>query len=140
MVEDRQQVAQSHGDDEQRFSFVDLGQRMPSQGFALPIRGAAELPLSSLEPSVLERLVAEIVYRHDHRGVQFYGRSGQAQYGLDIVEARPDGGYTLYQVKRYQELTEGKLRRAVTDYAGEPRSHSGMAFHHAGSARTGSSW
>lgn len=122
MVEEPQQVVQSHGDDEQRLSFVELGQRMPSQTFALPIRGAAELPLSSLEPSVLERLVAEIVYRHDHRGVQFYGRSGQAQYGLDIVEARPDGGYTLYQVKRYQELTEGKLRRAVTDYAGEPRS------------------
>lgn len=121
MSEDPQPTGHSQENDGQRLAFAELARRVPSADFAPPIRNAPELPLRELEPGVLERLAAELVYRHDHRGVQFYGRSGQKQHGLDIVEARPDGGYTLYQVKRYQELTEAKLREAVQDYAGEPR-------------------
>ena len=108
--------------DDHPVTYAELVRRVPSTGFAPPLPNPAELPLRELEPAVLERLAAELVNRHDHRGVQFYGRSGQAQHGLDVVELRPDGGYTLYQVRRYQELTPAKLRNAVEDYAGAPRA------------------
>lgn len=121
MSEEPHQTEDSHDTDVVQPSFAEIRRRVPSNAFAPPIAGVPELPLRDLEPIVLERLVAELVYRHDHRGVQFYGRSGQKQYGLDVVEARPDGGYTLYQVKRYQELTPNQLRDAVEAYAGEPR-------------------
>ncbi|WP_454857537.1 hypothetical protein [Promicromonospora soli] len=121
MSEEPHETENSHDADVVQPSFAEIARRVPSKAFAPPIAGVPELPLRDLEPIVLERLVAQLVYRHDHRGVQFYGRSGQKQYGLDVVEARPDGGYTLYQVKRYQEITPDQLRDAVEAYAGEPR-------------------
>jgi hypothetical protein len=54
--------------------------------------------------------------------VQFYGRSGQGQHGLDIVERERAGSRSLYQVKRYQELSATKLREAVQEYSGSPRA------------------
>ena len=109
-------------DNERTLSFAELTRRMASTGFAPPLSNAPELPLRDLEPAVLERLAAELVYRNDRRSVQFYGRSGQTQHGLDVVEHRTDGGYTLYQGKRYQQMTPAKLREAVEVYAGPARS------------------
>ncbi|WP_188197567.1 hypothetical protein [Nonomuraea sp. SYSU D8015] len=91
----------------------------------VPMQNPRLLPLAELEPEVFERLVAEMVSRQDNRGTQFYGRSGQKQYGLDIVERQKDSARSLYQVKRYDELTKAKIREAVRDYAGPPR-HSGF--------------
>lgn len=102
-------------------AFADLARREQKTPLPTPIKNEPGLPLSRLEPEVLERLVAEVVYRHDHRGVYLYGRRGQKQHGLDVVEARPDGGRTLYQVKRYQALSPKKMRDAVEEYAGAPR-------------------
>lgn len=80
------------------------------------------LPFHLLHPETFERLIAEIVYlRRDNRGARFYGRRGQKQYGLDIVENMNDETRTLYQVKRYQDVTPAQLRSAVTDFAGDPR-------------------
>lgn len=55
-----------------------------------------------------------------HHTVLFYGRRGQKQYGLDIVEyART--GTVVYQVKRFQTITATQLRAAVVEYATAPR-------------------
>ncbi|MGW9211235.1 hypothetical protein ACWGR4_30170 [Embleya sp. NPDC055664] len=65
--------------------------------------------------------MAELVSRRHNLGVQFYGRSGQEQYGLDIVERRLNHRRTLYQVKRYAVITPAKLRAAVVEYADSAR-------------------
>ncbi|MFD8985983.1 hypothetical protein [Streptomyces sp. NPDC059564] len=98
-----------------------LGSRRQQVSLPLPLQNPAQLPLHELQPEVFERLVAEMVSRHDNRGVQFYGRSGQKQHGLDVVEREPGGLRSLYQVKRYASLTRPLIRSAVVDYAGSPR-------------------
>lgn len=111
------------GTDLVELSYVDLVRRVPDHGrLPLPARAATTLPMGDLDPELFERLVAEVVQRRDNRGVQFYGRRGQAQHGLDIVAREPSLDRRLYQVRRYQELTPARLRDAVVDYAGPPSS------------------
>jgi hypothetical protein len=98
---------------------------LPSQ---VPTVSPAALPFHELDPEAFERLVAEVVSRRDHRGVQFYGRRGQKQYGLDVVEHEPSGERSLYQVKRYQVLTPSDIEDAVTDYAVSPNSDAPRRF------------
>ncbi|GAA2497304.1 hypothetical protein [Streptomyces longisporus] len=86
-----------------------------------PIQNPALLPFNELDPEVFERVVAEVVSRRHNLGVQFYGRRGQKQHGLDIVEREPSQRRSLYQVKRYQQITEAQLREAVETYAGPVR-------------------
>jgi hypothetical protein len=88
----------------------------------IPMQDPDLLPLASLDPESLERLVAELVSRQDNLGSQFYGRRGQKQWGLDIVELESVGVRRLYQVKRFQELSSAMIRDAVTDYAGTPKA------------------
>ena len=87
----------------------------------VPIQYSALLPLSSLEPEVFERLIAELITRQHNLDTHFYGRRGQKQFGLDIVERRMDRSTCLYQVKRYQSISRGDLRASVVEYAGRPR-------------------
>ncbi|MFH8894381.1 hypothetical protein [Streptomyces sp. NPDC017949] len=87
----------------------------------MPVQNPKRLPLTELDPEAFEWLITEIVSRQDNRGVQFYGRSGQEQHGLDIVAREPDGRRSLYQVKRYQELTVPRIKSAIKDYAIAPR-------------------
>lgn len=104
-------------------SFAELANRAQTAPLPLPIPNPALLPFHSLEPEVFERVVAELVFRRrDNSGTHFYGRRGQKQYGLDIVEQMKDGGVALYQVKRYQEVGPAQLRSAVEEYAGRPRN------------------
>jgi hypothetical protein len=78
------------------------------------------LPFGELAPPVFERLVAEVVLYGDGLGqVRVYGRSGQAQDGLDIVGG-PVRDRSVYQVRRIKKLTPSALRKAVVDYAGPP--------------------
>ena len=101
--------------------FASFAGKVQSAPLPVPLQNPILLPLANLDPEVLERLAAEIVSRHDNHGVQFYGRRGQAQYGLDIVERKRTGARWLYQVKRYQQLSPGQIAAAVTEYAGDPR-------------------
>ncbi|MFJ8663122.1 restriction endonuclease [Streptomyces sp. NPDC093795] len=113
--------AESGDEDHEELSLVELAARVQRAELPVPVQNPQKLPLDQLDPEVFERLVAEIVSRRDHRGVSFYGRRGQKQYGLDIVEREPDLRRTLYQVKRYSTLTESLLKTAVKEYAGAPR-------------------
>lgn len=108
--------------DTDRLTLPELTRRIQVSSLPLPLQNPSVLPLSSLEPEVFERLVTEIISRRNNLGTQFYGRRGQKQYGLDIVEREHTTRRTLYQVKRYQTLTGSLLREAVTDYAGAPRT------------------
>lgn len=94
-----------------------------------PTRNPKLLPLSDLEPEVFERLAAELVTMQRSPSVHFYGRRGQRQYGLDIVEEQADGTRVLYQVKRYSSAEDLDLRETVAEYAGPPRrrDHEGPA-------------
>lgn len=103
-------------------AFPQLTRHTQRTALPVPIQNPPLLPLSSLDPEVLERLAAEIVSRRDNLGAQFYGRRGQKQYGLDIVERERTLRRSLYQVKRYSTLSAAQLRDAVVvDYAGPPR-------------------
>lgn len=86
-----------------------------------PTRNPKFLPISDLEPEVFERLAAEMVTLQRSPSVHFYGRRGQRQYGLDIVEEQADGTRVLYQVKRYSSAEDFDLRATVATYAGPPR-------------------
>ncbi len=87
----------------------------------IPLQNPVSLPLYDLDPYVLERLAAEVVSHRNNRGAHFYGRSGQKQYGLDIVEFEWDGSTSLYQVKRYKTLSSKQMKRIVEEYAGPAR-------------------
>ena len=77
------------------------------------------LPLNRLDPEIFEKVVAEYVWRlPGTRRVRLYGRRGQADYGLDAVAVTWSGEVTVYQAKRYQQLTPTKIRDAVHEYAG----------------------
>ncbi|MEV0169174.1 hypothetical protein [Nonomuraea fuscirosea] len=102
-------------------TWPQLARHAQTAPLPVPLQNPSLLPLADLEPEVFERLIAEMVSRRDNGGTQFYGRSGQQQYGLDIVELQKDAARALYQVKRYEELTPAKIRQAVEDYAGAPR-------------------
>jgi hypothetical protein len=85
-----------------------------------PRAGASNLPLGDLDPEVLERLLAEMIKRRPNRGAHFYGRRGQAQYGLDILERETEDARGVYQVRRYDVLSPAKITSAVTEYAIKP--------------------
>jgi hypothetical protein len=77
------------------------------------------LPLNRLDPEMFEKVVAEYVWRlPDTRRVRLYGRRGQADYGLDAVAVTRSGEVTVYQAKRFQQLTPAKIKDAVREYAG----------------------
>ncbi|HSA50057.1 MAG TPA: hypothetical protein VLH10_08100, partial [Yinghuangia sp.] len=52
---------------------------------------------------------------------RIYGRSGQAQGGIDIVGRRGAETY-VYQVRRVASFSAADLRQAVWDFAGPPRT------------------
>lgn len=102
--------------------YPELARREQTTPPPLPTPNPPLLPFHALDPEVFERVVAEVVYRRrDHLGTHFYGRRGQKQHGLDIVEHTKEGNTALYQLKRYQEVSPKQLRDAVEEYAGPPR-------------------
>jgi hypothetical protein len=93
--------------------------RRRQQALPPPMAQEALLPLNRLDPEMFEKVVAEYVWRlPGTRRVRLYGRRGQADYGLDAVAVTWSGEVTVYQAKRYQELTPSKIRDAVLEYAG----------------------
>ena len=89
-----------------------------------PLAGGHTLPLGELDPEVLERLAAEMIKRRPNLGAHFYGRRGQSQHGLDILEREAVDSNSVYQVRRYETLTPDKITAAITEYA-DPRPAEG---------------
>jgi len=97
--------------------FADLLRAQQSSPLPTPRAGESNLPLGELDPEVLERLAAEMIKRRPNRGAHFYGRRGQKQYGLDILEREAADANSVYQVRRYEVLTADDITSAVTEYA-----------------------
>src|ERR1700690_74983 len=97
--------------------FADLVRARQSSPLPTPTAGASNLPLGDLDPEMLERFAAEMIKRRPNRGAHFYGRRGQKQYALDIVEREAESSNSVYQVRRYEELTPEKISSAVAEYA-----------------------
>jgi hypothetical protein len=85
----------------------------------IPTLKTFPLPLAHLEPEVFEAFVAELV-SYLGNPVYFYGRRGQKQYGLDIVEWDQPSQPTVYQVKRFQAISPAELRAVVEEFATHP--------------------
>jgi hypothetical protein len=100
---------------------TDLAIRKQATSLPTPVVNPTTLPLSQLEPEAFESLIAEMVSRQPNLGVQFYGRRGQEQYGLDVVKREMNYDRSLFQVKRFAVITPKSLRAAVVAYAGAPR-------------------
>jgi hypothetical protein len=99
--------------------YVDVMRRRQQPPLSPPMAQEFLLPLNRLDPEMFEKVVAEYVWRlPGTRRVRLYGRRGQADFGLDAVAVTWSGEVTVYQAKRYQQLTPAKIRSAVRDYAG----------------------
>ena len=111
----------SLGDEYERRTLVDVLRSVQERAMPVPLQNPTSLPLHQLDPEVFERVMAEVIARQHNLGTYFYGRRGQTQYGLDIVEHETDSRRSLYQVKRYQSVTTRGLDAIVQEYADEPR-------------------
>lgn len=98
-------------------TYPELLQAEQKSPLPTPITGATSLPLGELDPEVLERLAAEMTKRRQNAGAHFYGRRGQTQHGLDVLERELDGTNSVYQVRRYETLTPDMITSAVKEYA-----------------------
>ena len=107
-----------------QLAWSDLGD-VTRQSVAIPVKNPSGLPLGTIDPEAFERLIAEIVTARDNVSVHFYGRRGQRQFGLDIVEELRDGTRVLYQVRRYATISPAQIGQAVRGYAGSSRSRGG---------------
>ena len=99
-------------------SFADVVRARQSAALPTPRAAEPNLPLGDLDPEVLERLAAEMVKRRPNLGAHFYGRRGQKQHGLDVLEREAVDANSVYQVRRYAVLTPDEITSAVTEYAG----------------------
>src|SRR5258708_5563355 len=82
------------------------------------IAGLAELPYFTLGGPRFERLVYELL-QTENQQPWFFGRAGQAQYGVDIV-TEVAGYQTIYQCKNYAKPPSfPEVRDAVTKFESE---------------------
>jgi hypothetical protein len=99
--------------------YIDVIRRRRQAEPPPPMAQELLLPLHQLDPEIFERLVDEYVWRlPDTRRVRLYGRWRQTDYGLDAVAVTWSGDGTVYQAKRYQQLTPTQIKAAVHEYAG----------------------
>src|SRR2546427_4926622 len=74
--------------------------------------GLAQLPYFTLRGPGFERLIYELL-QTENQQPWFFGRFGQAQYGVDLV-TEAAGHQTIYQCKNYVEAPSfPKVRDAV---------------------------
>lgn len=110
-------AGQAGGVELREVAFAELAGVQQASELPTARAGAPNLPLGELDPEVLERLAAEMIKRQQNLGAHFYGRRGQKQHGLDVLEREAVGSNSLYQVRRYDTLTPRKITSAVTEYA-----------------------
>jgi len=75
------------------------------------------LPLGSLSWENFERLCFRLAHRGgDVEDARIYGERGQAQEGIDLYVRRATGDYATWQCKRYQEIKNTDIKKAVTKF------------------------
>ncbi|MET9462602.1 hypothetical protein ABZY05_47755 [Streptomyces canus] len=110
MRDDKDDVIVRSGD-------VSAGSALPEPS---PLTATAPLllPTHELSWEALEHLVVALAVRNDHAlEARPFGRSGQAQDGVDVVAFFSSGTAAVYQAKKYERFTVSDLRKAVLAYA-----------------------
>lgn len=80
-----------------------------------PVHTRADLlPFKELSWQNFERLCLHL----SERGAKVeaawsYGKSGHAQYGIDVLVRMPDGAFHVWQSKRYQSISKAAIKQAV---------------------------
>jgi hypothetical protein len=77
-----------------------------------------ELPFGQLDWGDFEKLCERLAtLEGSPERVARYGTRGQSQAGIDIYSRLPnDGGYVVYQCKRYETLFPSHIRNAVSEF------------------------
>jgi hypothetical protein len=98
-------------------AIAELARAEQTSELPMPRSGESNLPLGDLDPEVLERLAAEMIKRQPNIGAHFYGRRGQKQHALDVLEREAVDSNSVYQVRRYNVQTPDKITSAMTECA-----------------------
>ena len=76
---------------------------------------AALLPFIELKWEDFERLCLRLSERGANvEAAWAYGKSGHAQFGIDILVRKPDGAFHVWQTKRYKSISKSVVKEAVT--------------------------
>lgn len=79
-----------------------------------------ELPFEKLLWEDFEKLCLAVVQiDFSINDCEIYGIKGQAQEGIDIFARQPNGRYSSYQCKRYQEFNLSDIKKAVQCFKGK---------------------
>ncbi len=75
---------------------------------------AMSLPFGELSWENFERLCYRLAAQSAHvEHTARYGRTGQAQQGIDIFARKTNGRYEVWQAKRYQKFNAAQVKKAV---------------------------
>lgn len=75
------------------------------------------LPFGDLTWENFERLCYRLAGRDERvEHVARYGRTGQAQEGIDLFVRLANGKYEVWQAKRYSSITPGQIKNIVVDF------------------------
>ena len=78
------------------------------------------LPVEQLGWEDFEKLCLRLAQlEHSIDNCEIYGIKGQKQQGIDIFAQKENAKYSSYQCKRYQEVTEDVLEKAVNKFRDE---------------------
>ena len=76
-----------------------------------------ELPFDQLSWQNFERLVFRLVRQNlDVVYCARYGRSGQAQHGIDVYARLAGGGHLCWQAKNWKDVAASHIEKAVDDF------------------------
>jgi hypothetical protein len=75
------------------------------------------LPFGELTWGNFERLCYRLAGRAERvEYIARYGRSGQAQQGIDLFARMANGKYEVWQAKRYDSITAGQVKAIVNTF------------------------
>lgn len=78
---------------------------------------SSELPFDQLSWVDFERLVFRLAQKDsDVESCARYGRSGQAQHGIDVYARLSGGGYVCWQAKNRKDIDVSDIEKAVDDF------------------------
>ena len=97
----------------------------PDLGAEPSVAGLAELPYAQLQGPGFERLCYELLVAESH-SPRFFGRSGQPDYGVDIISEAGDTR-TVYQCKNFADAPAWtKVRDAVSKFESDWLGNAGL--------------
>jgi len=97
---------------------ADLMELPESVVESLPVETrVAELPFDELSWQNFERLVGRLASQNaDVEYCARYGRSGQAQYGIDVYARLAGGGHICWQARNWEDVSQSDIEKAVDDF------------------------